>query len=360
MNYYKAILILFLFFSYYSLAQKKILVKENETTIETISLLIDKDTITKKSGIGFIRKTQAKNNLSKIVVDTCFSSNSIALDNIDFQKSEYFVRKNKFNIPIHYLIYNRDCFRNFHDKDSIPLWGYFKMYDYDKPHSSTIYEQKGYEPSPEDDILRTIRNEPFDNTEGFFKDGLKEGKWIFKIDSFYGFSRIEEFYKGGIRNGLYSVFNKDNKIIYQSNFIKGSGIEKLYYPNGNIYHIKYFKNGTVDYSKPYKVYYDNGNIARIYDYPKNKTTYYYYENNTISSSRQVKYKGEDLISNAEYNMYDKSGTLREKSYFEDGVPIYEITYNSKGKITYISSGNMVQYFKRGKLKNIEIKTLLSD
>ncbi len=60
MEYYKAILILFLFSSYYSLAQRIILVNENETSIETISLFVDKDTITKKHGIGFVRKTQAK------------------------------------------------------------------------------------------------------------------------------------------------------------------------------------------------------------------------------------------------------------------------------------------------------------
>lgn len=358
MNHHKTILILLLFLYYSSFAQKEILINENETSIETISIFINKDNTIKKSGIGFARKTQAKGNLSRIVVDTCFIANSIALDNIDFRKSEYFVRKNKLNIPIYYLIYKRDCFRNFYDKDSVPLWGYFKMYDYERPHSSLIREEKGYDYSPEDDIARSIENEPFDNVEGFFKDGLKDGKWTFKTDSLFGFSRIEEFYKDGIREGLYSVFDKDDKIIYQSNFIKGTGTEKMYYPNGSLYHIKHFKNGIIDYSKRYEVYYENGNIARLYDYPKNKITYYF-KNNIISSSRQIKNVGDDWLStsNGEYNKYDKSGTLREKSYFKNGVPIYAIQYNIKGNITSIYSGNMTQYFKRGKLKNIDITPL---
>ena len=234
------------------------------------------------------------------------------------------------------------------------------MLDETKPSNNWVYELTLYDEkdnSGTDDNL-TLRPVPFEstsNSEGWFSKGLKKGKWVFNESDF---AKIEEHYKNGVRDGEYIVYGKNDSILYQTSFKDGTGVEKIYKKNGSLYHIKHYKNGSIDSSKLFTLHYDNGNIAEEFDFQK-KTRKAFYKDESISRLEVCVTKndiGRNIVTQLKtVKIYDRQGIVRERKYYEDDNWTYTILYNKKQRIERVESGNMIQHFNKKKLKNIKFK-----
>ncbi|WP_103866422.1 hypothetical protein [Aquimarina sp. I32.4] len=323
-----------------------------------------------RSNIGFISKLEFKNK-DKISIDTIFFENHLSVDPEYSFQSKFSVAKIKNQVKKHFLVYTSLPYEGFLvDKDSIPLEGYFKMEDSDKPYADNAYRNNNYS-SAYDYLEKPPKKGEGDwcgtsnasrgyysynsetTSEGRFSKGLKEGKWIF---DHYAFARTVEHYKNGVRDGAYKVYDDDKNIVYQTIFKNGTGEERIYRDNGGLYHKKHYKNGVVDHTKPYKIFYRNGKIAENHDYP-NKTIRRFYYTGYPSSIQKIMIKRGKIYYDGLYEGYSEKeeGAIREKIFYEKDRVAYRILYNYKGKITEIQSGNMVQYFKKGKLKEIDFR-----
>jgi len=203
------------------------------------------------------------------------------------------------------------------------------------------------------------------NAEGLFSYGFKTGTWIF---SHYQFATVEENYKKGIRDGVYKVYDKDKNSIYETVFHDGTGEERMFRYDGSLYHVKYFKNGEIDFTKTTTFYHSNGTVAEHYDYP-NQIIKRYYDNGVLHSNQKIRVKENQVYSDGMYEGYSKKepGEIRERAYKKNNIYTYQILYNYKEKVKEINSGEikqyfddnekvhmmyseyMVQYFKKGKL-----------
>ncbi len=349
---YNRLLIAFLFIFQFAFTQQKHIVIDYTNVVDSITLYVDQNNTEKRSAIGFIRKTQKRTSTEKKTIDTCYFHNLIS-KNPDYHfQQKISVQKIKKNVWKHYLVYHEDC-RGFKlPKDSISLEGYFKILDNTKPVDGALYEPSLYnEPDPYDDnkVLRPVPLTPASTSEGWFSKGLKNGQWVFLN---YSFAKTEEYYKNGIRDGLYTVNTENDSILYQTTFINGTGVEKIYRKDGSLYHIKHFKNGIQDYTKPYTIYYDSNKIAAKTDYVKGIVTEYY-RNGTIFKTQQITLKNDIFYYNGLYKGYNKAGQLKEKQYYDHNTIIYTITYDTKERIQKIETGNMIQYFEKGKLKEVK-------
>ncbi|GAA4108844.1 hypothetical protein GCM10022393_05200 [Aquimarina addita] len=379
MNYiYKGSTIVLMLFMQWLCAQEHILKDDTETQI--LSLYIDTDTTKTRSNMGFIRQTFENKHPEKIAIDTCFFNKEIGLDKEFYHQHKMRIEKTIDKQSKHYLIYNSNdlnkikykenynqhldkklsissTYKRYHyfPKTSIPLEGYFEMYDDSKPYNEITYEPTVYdEPTSKDwcgTPLMSRRYKSLRNAGGLFSEGLRNGKWVVFVD--YRFAKTEEHYSKGIRDGLYIVYNKNNKILYQTKFIKGTGEERTYRKDGSIHTIKFYKNGKIDYSQPITHFYSNGQTAILYDYPNNIIKRFY-KNGVIFSTQQTLQTNNHYVSHGTYKDYNRAGHLKSQKYYEYNRLINFITYDDKGRIETINSGNMTQHFKRGKLKKIQL------
>ncbi|WP_438712677.1 toxin-antitoxin system YwqK family antitoxin [Aquimarina muelleri] len=360
MNKINKIILIILLVSQNIISQEKhfVKVKEYKTLTDSLFLFVAKDNLKKQSAIGFISRKQKKTNKKKSSIDTCFFYNIISKEPKHSFQNKIKLEKIQNNVWKYYLVYNEDCFSNKLPKDSIPLEGYFKILDKTKPSTDRVYELSIYDEidksGTNDNItLKSIPVESTTNSEGWFSHGLKNGEWIFEEPSF---AKIEEHYKNGVRDGLYIVYGKNGRVLYQTSFKNGTGIEKIYRKNGNLYRIKYYKNGSLDDSKLLTLYYDNGNIAEEFDFQKNTRKSFYKDGNISRLDVDIikNDKSRNIITQINIiKSYDRLGTVRERKYYENDNWIYTIFYDEKQKIKKIESGNMIQYFHKGKFKSIQ-------
>lgn len=108
-----------------------------------------------------------------------------------------------------------------------------------------------------------------------FKNGKQNGKWAaetFFIPPHAGTNKAikyicrEEYFKNGLRDSIYKIYNKDGKIIYSTYFKNGNGIEKDFHENGKLYYEIETKEGY--FIDTLKLYNDKGILSEKLLYKK--------------------------------------------------------------------------------------------
>nr|WP_315240553.1 hypothetical protein [uncultured Flavobacterium sp.] len=116
--------------------------------------------------------------------------------------------------------------------------------------------------------------------EGYCKSGMQEGKWITK--RYYNYDSLgylktkahlirEEYFKNGLRDSIYKIYNKNGKIIYSTNFKNGTGLEKDFHENGKPYYEIETKDGY--FVDTLKLYNDKGALMEKLLYKKDSLVY---------------------------------------------------------------------------------------
>jgi len=109
----------------------------------------------------------------------------------------------------------------------------------------------------------------FGYRKGNIQNGKQEGKWVtYKFHEYDSlkYSRLkrylgrEEYFKNGLRDGIYKIYDKKGKTIYSTYFNKGDGIEKDFYDNGQLYYEIKTTNGY--FTDTLKLYNKNGQLIQ--------------------------------------------------------------------------------------------------
>lgn len=119
------------------------------------------------------------------------------------------------------------------------------------------------------------------NREGYIESGIQKGKWIstryFNNDSL-GYNKSkkyifrEEYFKNGLRDSIFKIYDIDGKIIYSTAFNKGTGIEKDFHENGKLYYEIATKSGY--FIDTLKLYNDKGKLIEKLFYKNDSLVYY--------------------------------------------------------------------------------------
>lgn len=67
---------------------------------------------------------------------------------------------------------------------------------------------------------------------GHFVRGIKEGKWVTEYYADREALDYTEFYKNGLLDGPFIVYNADKSTRYRTTFHEGTGVWKAFYPTG--------------------------------------------------------------------------------------------------------------------------------
>lgn len=121
----------------------------------------------------------------------------------------------------------------------------------------------------------------FGSREGEFRNGVQHGFWQCKrsyyLDSlghhiYKNYKFREEYFKNGLRDSIYKIYNKDGKVIYSTNFKDGNGIEKDFHENGTLYYEIETKGGY--FTDTLRLYNKRGKIYQKKLYQKDVLVYY--------------------------------------------------------------------------------------
>jgi len=175
---------------------------------------------------------------------------------------------------------------------------------------------------------------------GEYTDGKRIGihRYFFKS----GIIAWEAEFSNGLAHGYWKCFDEKGDVKYETNFIKGTGIDitindrgdtlyigkyengklngelKRYYDNGELMYTTLFKNGTgVD-----KRYYQNKNLAfeqPLIDGKENGTYKEYYENGKLRRTMEFK----NGIPNGVIVYWDEFGTELSRTKYKDGIILNE-------------------------------------
>jgi antitoxin component YwqK of YwqJK toxin-antitoxin module len=117
--------------------------------------------------------------------------------------------------------------------------------------------------------------------KGYFKNGKQNGKWVsdrcYHYDSL-GYSRSkrylarEEYFKNGLRDSIYKIYDKEGKIIYSTYFKNGNGIEKDFHDNSQLYYEIKTENGY--FTDTLKLYNAKGELMEKRLYKKDSLDYF--------------------------------------------------------------------------------------
>lgn len=116
--------------------------------------------------------------------------------------------------------------------------------------------------------------------KGYFKNGKQNGKWTSDRYSYYdslGYTRSknylarEEYFKNGLRDSIYKIYNKDGKTLYSTYFKNGNGIEKDFYDNGQLYYEIKIQNGY--FTDTLRLYRENGQLMQQLLYRKDSLVF---------------------------------------------------------------------------------------
>jgi hypothetical protein len=133
--------------------------------------------------------------------------------------------------------------------------------------------------------IRGDNPKEFNNYSGFrnghIVDGKQTGKWVsertFDFDSL-GFIKTtkyinrEEYFKNGLHDSIYKIYNKEGKVIYSTTFNQGTGLEKDYHENGKLYYEIATKDGY--FTDTLKLYNDKGKLMEKRLYKKDSLVYH--------------------------------------------------------------------------------------
>ncbi|MBE0393074.1 toxin-antitoxin system YwqK family antitoxin [Flavobacterium sp. PL002] len=111
------------------------------------------------------------------------------------------------------------------------------------------------------------------------KGNFKEGKWLSGYAGFdkkgkiyaKGAIRKEEHFKRGLRDGIFKLFDTDQKVIYKTNFKMGTGLWKEIHTNGKLYFEAYTKDGY--FTDTLRLYNPKGELTQKRLYKKDTLIY---------------------------------------------------------------------------------------
>lgn len=199
--------------------------------------------------------------------------------------------------------------------------------------------------------------------KGYFNNGKQNGKWISYKYYYYdslGYSRSknylvrEEYFKKGLRDSIYKIYNKKGKIIYSTYFKNGNGIEKDFHDNGQLYYEIKTRDGY--FTDTLRLYNDKGRLQEKLFYKKDSLVYKQKFNtnivDTIEDGKKVKITYEnDRIEKKEFGnetWWYKDGkvNLKSKDTIINGIrkKIQE-SYNEDYiiKTIYIINNPIIEY-----------------
>lgn len=146
--------------------------------------------------------------------------------------------------------------------------------------SSSFYRAEYFEWLTRDvhDIYKPSDNyRIFGTRKGELMSGYKEGEW--QTISYYFettnkkvkyISRVE-YFKHGLQDSIYKILDKDGRIIYETTFKMGTGIERDYHENGQLYYEIEKQDGY--FTDTLKLYNSDGKLIQKLLYNKNIIVY---------------------------------------------------------------------------------------
>jgi hypothetical protein len=115
---------------------------------------------------------------------------------------------------------------------------------------------------------------------GDITDGLKQGRWIwgeFESDTTRHqirntYIKREEYFKDGLRDSIFTVYNESEEIIYTTVFHMGTGLLKDFYDNGELY----FEINTMDgyFTDTLRLYTEQGALKEKLLFIKDSLVYH--------------------------------------------------------------------------------------
>ena len=113
---------------------------------------------------------------------------------------------------------------------------------------------------------------------GKYKNNKQEGTWISESSWYpdrqyhkYPYKRREEHFKDGLQHGDYIIYNSEGDVIYYTEFINGTGIEKDYHPNGQLYYEISKKDGY--FTDTLKLYDEGGRLYEMLYFEKDSLVF---------------------------------------------------------------------------------------
>ena len=170
-------------------------------------------------------------------------------------------------------------------------------------------------------------------TGGFYKNGLKNGKWSWKNDT--GKMDMEGGFEGGMQNGIWNYYFSSGELSYKASFLKGKkhGEWHYYYKNGADYRIGSYKNDLRE--ELWQTWYEDGTLLMEGEYLNNK-------------------------EEGEWKNYWDNGVLKNKSTFKKGklhgkwvsyTPQKTLILEGKYQEN-LKTGEWRDYYNNGHLKEI--------
>jgi antitoxin component YwqK of YwqJK toxin-antitoxin module len=173
---------------------------------------------------------------------------------------------------------------------------------------------------------------------GKIVNGYKEGKWISGDAGFDENENVvqkaniwrEEYFKKGLRDSVFRQFDKNHKMIYETNFKSGTGLWKEFHTNGKLYfeiatQDGYFRDtlklhsdtGIVFQKRLYKkdvlVYYLDNDWCLRYRYQPNDSTYLEVDSYDVKNLKQETFRNTFRYKNKEeYDSDDFAKTRLQK------------------------------------------------
>jgi len=193
-------------------------------------------------------------------------------------------------------------------------------------------------------IVREYYENGRTNTETNYKDGEKNGKFLYYYEN--GQIEGEGNYKDGEKDGKYTLYYENGKIKEKGYYKDGEldGLIKSYFENGELETKRQYINGIKDGECISK--HQNGIISEDVTFVNGrgfKKTYY--------KSGKKKYEGEIIISEYKDIIWETEfGEIRE--YFEDGSIRHSFNVVDTLHRNYIESvydGKMLRHYENGQI-----------
>jgi antitoxin component YwqK of YwqJK toxin-antitoxin module len=229
----------------------------------------------------------------------------------------------------------------------------------------------------------SLKND-FGYKRGYFKNGVQNGKWTsnryYYLDSLghkilKSYIFREEFFKNGLRDSIYKIYNKEGNVIYSTYFENGTGLEKDFHENGKLYYEIATQNGY--FTDTIKLYDNRGKQVENLLYKKDSLAYHYESRggflDTIENGRKARFIystdnklnpeiGQKIFKN-EIWKYKTGKVLKKiKDTIKNGVEII-IEENIDGdevvRTSFKKNNSKIEYesiyhYSKGKLKSKNI------
>lgn len=199
--------------------------------------------------------------------------------------------------------------------------------------------------------------------KGLCQNNMQIGEWItsryYNSDSL-SYPRMKryvirkEYFKNGLRDGEYKIYNKKGNIIYSTNFKNGTGLEKDFHENEKLYYEIATKDGY--FTDTLKLYNNKGRLQKKLLYKKDSLVYNKeFDTNivdTIENGKKVKitYKNNEFerkeFGNETWFYKENKVNLKSKDTIINGIKKrYQDYINGESltKTIYIINNPTIDY-----------------